>query len=283
MKPVLFPNLGLEFNIDRVAFHIGDKPIYWYGIIIMCGIVLALVLAYFRIKNSSQIDRFSNKVTWDFIVDLVLIMLPCGIVCARLFFCAFHWDYYGSHLSDIFKIWNGGLAIYGGIIGGYVSGAIYCKAKKVRILEVADFCIPYLALCQSIGRWGNFVNREAYGTETNSFLKMGLYNETLGEYKYVHPTFLYESICTLLIFFILTALYKKREFNGQITYLYFILYGIARFFIEGLRTDSLYIWNTDIRISQALSAVFVVIALIAYIVSEYKLVMKKSNNNNNNN
>jgi phosphatidylglycerol:prolipoprotein diacylglycerol transferase len=266
MKPILFPNLGIEANINNVAFTIGEKSIYWYGIIIMSGIVLSLILAYRKINNMSQIDKSSRKLSWDFIIDLVLIMLPCGVICARLYYCIFHWDFYGSNLLDIFKIWNGGLAIYGGIIGGFVSGAIYCKIKKVSIFEVADFVLPYVALCQSIGRWGNFVNREAYGSETNSFLKMGIYNTSSGAYEYVHPTFLYESICTFLIFVLLSVLYKKKKFSGEIMSLYFILYGISRFFIEGLRTDSLYIWNTDIRVSQLLSAVLVFVFLILFII-----------------
>ena len=265
MKPILFPNLGLEFNINPVAFTAFDKDIYWYGIIIMSGIILALFLMWRRTKNMSDVDKATSKITWNNITDMVLFMLPVGVICARLYFCIFKWDYYGSHLEDIFKIWNGGLAIYGGIIGGFVTGVIYCKVKKIQVFEMADFCIPYLALCQSIGRWGNFVNQEAFGAETDSFFKMGLFNNELGKYVYYHPAFLYESICTLLIFIILLIVSKRKKFSGQIMFLYFMLYGIARFFIEGLRMDSLYVGNTGIRVSQLLSIILFVVFLIAYI------------------
>ena len=213
----------------------------------------------------SEIDKLSRKFDWDDIVDLVLFMVPIGIICARLYYCAFKWDYYSTHLTDIFKIWNGGLAIYGGVIGGILTGYIFCKIKKIQFLDMADFCIPYLAMCQSIGRWGNFVNAEAHGTNTDAFLKMGILNNEINPMQYFHPTFLYESICTFLIFLILLFVDKKKKFVGQAFYLYFVLYGVARFFIEGLRTDSLYIANTDIRVSQLLSLVLASIFAVLYI------------------
>ncbi len=213
----------------------------------------------------SDVDRLSRKLSWDLVTDLILFMIPIGIICARLYYCAFNWDYYSSNPVEILKIWNGGLAIYGGIIGGIVTGFIFCKVKKVQFLDLADLIIPYLALCQSIGRWGNFVNQEAHGEVTDSFLKMGLYNSNLGRYEYYHPTFLYESICTFIIFLILSKIDKNKKFVGQPFYLYFILYGLARFFIEPLRTDSLYIGDTSIRVSQLLSAILVIVFLIIYL------------------
>ena len=213
----------------------------------------------------SDVDRLSREFDWDDLIDLVLFMVPVGIICARLYYCAFKWDYYGTHLLEILKIWNGGIAIYGGIIGGIVAGFIFCKVRKKQFLDVADFCIPYLAMCQSIGRWGNFVNAEAHGVATDSFLKMGILNSEINPMEYFHPTFLYESICTFFIFLILLFVDKKKKFIGQAFYLYFILYGIARYFIEELRTDSLYIANTDIRVSQLLSLVFVFVFAILYI------------------
>ena len=212
----------------------------------------------------SDIDRLSREFDWDDLVDLVLFMIPVGIVCARLYYCAFKWDYYSTHLLEIIKIWHGGLAIYGGVIGGVIAGFIFCKIRKKQFLDVADFCIPYLAMCQSIGRWGNFVNAEAHGINTDSFFKMGILNSEINPMEYFHPTFLYESICTFLIFLILLFVDKKKKFIGQAFYLYFILYGIARYFIEGLRTDSLYIANTDIRVSQLLSMVLVFIFTVLY-------------------
>lgn len=262
MNQITFPNLNLKFNIDPVAFTAFGKDVYWYGIIITCGILFALILMYKKIKRTSDFDKTFNRVTWDLITDLVIFALPVGIICARLYYCAFNWDYYGVHPEDIVKIWNGGLAIYGGIIGGVLAGLIVCRFKGVRYTELGDFCMPYLALCQSIGRWGNFVNGEAHGTQTNTFLKMGI----SGEDGYFHPTFLYESICDFIIFLILSKLYKKRKFPGQVFYLYFILYGTARFFIEGLRTDSLYLLDTGIRVSQLLSVILVFVALFIYII-----------------
>ena len=219
----------------------------------------------------SDIDKLSRKLSWDFITDMVLFMIPIGIICARLYYCAFNWDYYGSNPVEILKIWNGGLAIYGGIIGGIVTGFVFCKVKKVQFLDVADLLIPYLALSQSIGRWGNFVNQEAHGGVTDSFLKMGLYDSSASKYIYYHPTFLYESICTFVIFLILSKVDKNKKFVGQAFYLYFILYGIARFLIEPLRTDSLYIENTNIRVSQLLSAIFVFVFLLIYIYKRFDI------------
>ena len=265
MHPIIFENLGIGFNINPVAFSIGDKEIYWYGIIITFGIVLSLLLAKRKIKKMDDIQKLSSKITWDLFTDLALVLIPCGVVFARLYYCAFKWDYYSTHIGEIFKIWNGGLAIYGGIIGGLIGGFVFCKVRKVQFLELGDFCIPYVALCQSIGRWGNFVNQEAYGAPTNSFWKMGIFNDTLGHYEYYHPTFLYESVCTFLIFIILSVLSKRKKFIGQIFYLYFILYGIARYYIEGLRMDSLYIEGTNIRVSQALSLVLFAVFTVVYL------------------
>ena len=170
--------------------------------------------------------------------------------------------YYNQNLIDIFKVWNGGLAIYGGIIGGIITAFVFCKCKKIRFLALCDYCAPYLALCQSIGRWGNFVNREAYGQVTQSFLKMGIFDEITNEYIFVQPTFLYESVCTFIIFIVLTKINKNKKFSGQSFFIYMILYGLARACIEGLRSDSLYFGQ--IRISQLLSLLFSTIFAIIY-------------------
>ncbi len=218
-----------------------------------------------------DVDRLSRKLSWDDITDLVIFMIPIGIIFARLYYCIFNWDYYSEHISEIIKIWHGGLAIYGGIIGGLLTAIVFCKIRKIQFLDLADFCIPFVALSQSIGRWGNFVNREAYGERTNSFLKMGLFSKQTNQIEYYHPTFLYESICTLLIFIILSRVDKKKKFAGQAFYLYFILYGIARFFIEGLRMDSLYFANTNIRVSQVLSLVLAIVFSIIYIWKRFNI------------
>jgi phosphatidylglycerol:prolipoprotein diacylglycerol transferase len=153
-----------------------------------------------------------------------------------------------------------GIAIYGGIIGAIVTAIIYCRKKKINFLKFCDFLAPYLALGQSIGRWGNFLNREAYGYETNSFFKMGLFDKSINKYIYVHPTFLYESVLTLAIFLILYFRGNKNKNDGEIFYLYMIMYGVGRAIIEGFRQDSLFLYN--FRISQVIAMVFVIIFTI---------------------
>lgn len=264
MTPILFPNLGLEVTIPQVAFSLFGKEIYWYGIIIASGILLSIAIAYRR--------REKQSIPWDTIMDFVLVAIPVGIVCARLYYVIFKWDYYSQHLAEIFQIWNGGLAIYGAVIGGIATAFIFCKIRKISFLELCDYCAPYLALCQSIGRWGNFVNQEAYGQVTDSFLKMGIYDASLQKYIYVQPTFLYESVCTFLIFVTLMYLQKHKKFSGQLFYLYMILYGMARAVIEGFRSDSLYLG--PIRISQLLSLLFSTIFAVLYAMTRKKLHKK---------
>lgn len=189
-----------------------------------------------------------------------------GIICARAYFVLFNLEYYINNLSEIFSIWNGGLAIYGGIIGGAISAAIFCKVRKIRFLDLCDYLVPFLALGQAIGRWGNFVNQEAYGYVTESFFKMRIYSEEIDSFINVHPTFLYESILDLFIFIVLMLLRKKRKFSGQLIYLYLILYGMGRAIIEGFRTDSLMLMS--FRISQILSVFLVILSIILYYFGE---------------
>lgn len=265
MRPITFPNLGLELDINPVAFNIFGRDIYWYGIIIVSGIILALILAW---KN-----RDTYGISWDTLTDFAFIAIPVGIICARIYYVAFEWDYYKNNLSEIIKIWNGGIAIYGAIIGGIITAIVFCKKRKIKLLDLCDFCAPYLALCQSIGRWGNFVNREAYGEITNSFLKMGIFNDSIGEYIYVQPTFLYESICTFIIFCVLYSYRHNKKFSGEIFYLYMTLYGMARFVVEGFRSDSLYLYG--FRVSQVLALIFAVVFGIMLLKTKRK--MKKAN------
>ena len=199
-------------------------------------------------------------------MEVVIGGVVFGIIGARLYFVLFKLDYYIANPSQILNIRNGGIAIYGAIIAIICFILIYCKIKKVNSLNLIDYLIPYLALGQAFGRWGNFFNVEAYGSRTNSFLRMGI--ETASGYIEVHPVFLYESICTLLIFVILSILRNKRKFEGQIFYLYFVLYGFIRMFLEGLREDSL--WLGSIRISQVLSFVLFFVFLTIYIIKYIK-------------
>ena len=248
MYNVGFPNLGLYLNINPIAFSIGSINIYWYGIIIAFAIILGLVVA-------KMIDgRYGIR--YDNVEEFILWTVPIGVICARLYYVAFSWKSYESDWLSIFKIWEGGLAIYGGIIGAFITGLVYCKVKKISFLDLIDYVVPLLALGQAIGRWGNFVNREAYGVETDGFFRMEILKKA-GEYISVHPTFLYESVGLIFIFAILML--TKRRFSGEKTALYFFMYGVLRSFIEWLRVDSLMLFN--VKISMVLSIVFAVVAL----------------------
>lgn len=237
--------------IPRIAFELFGIPIYWYAILIVSSMLIAVIWCKFHD------GRFNIK--FDDLVDIALVMLPVAIISARLYYVLFSLDYYSSNPSEIIQIKNGGLAIYGGIIGGLVVILAFSKIRKLKLLDITDYLAPIIAFCQSIGRWGNYINVEAYGYETNLPIKMEIVED--GIVKYVHPTFLYESICTLAIFIFLSILSKKRKFSGEITYWYIICYSFIRFLIEGLRTDSLMLFNC--RISQLLSlALFIIFSCI---------------------
>lgn len=224
--------------IPKVAFSILGIDIYWYAVIITMGIAIGLLIC--KLKDG----RFGVK--FDDVLDLCTIMFPIAIISARIYYIIFSWDSFKNNPMEIFDFRDGGLAIYGGVIGGILTTIIYSKIKKMKFLDLLDYLAPSLALAQSIGRWGNYINIEAYGSETNSLLKMEIIEN--GFIKYVHPTFLYESIVTLILFIILTFLSKRRKFSGEITYLYIIIYSFARIFIENLRTDSLMLFNYKISL-----------------------------------
>ena len=250
MNIIKFPEIGLNLNINKIAISIGNIDIYWYGIIIVSAIIIAM---FFCKKNDS---KYGMK--FDNILELLIFAIPVSIITARLYYVIFKWDYYSKNIIEIFNLKNGGIAIYGALIGGIITTYIYCKIKKIDFLNLLDFIAPSLAIAQSIGRWGNFINVEAYGIETKMPWRMGIFEN--GVYKEVHPTFLYESLATLIIFIILSKKSKKRRFEGEIFYLYIIMYSFIRFFIEGIRTDSLMLYN--IRISQILSMLFFVVFCI---------------------
>ena len=284
MEPIIF--FGKKVFINKIAFSIGKINVYWYGVIILAGICLALTLLYRRL-NSIEHSKFNTKsknklntrkinkssklpqesgITFDVVIDYLVGAIIIGFTCARAYYVLFRLDYYIKKPSEIFMIWNGGIAIYGGIIGAILYALYFCHRRNINFLKLADLLVPYLLLVQSIGRWGNFVNREAYGYETNLPWKMGIYNSHLNDYIYVHPTFLYESILTFLSFIFLVNLSKNKKFDGQIFYLYMIIYGAIRFCIEGLRTDSLMFAN--FRISQILSLIFVIFFGIIYYIKK---------------
>lgn len=256
---VTFPGLGLEFNIDRVAFNIFGIDIYWYAILIVSAILIAFLIL--------KINNKKCNIEYKDILDLSIFLIPISIICARLYYVIFDLEYFLENPNQIFNIRDGGLAIYGGIIGGVITCYVFCKKRNIRFLDLLDYLVPCLALGQAIGRWGNFINIEAHGVQTDNLFRMGIIEN--GHYIEVHPTFLYESICTFLIFIILMFMTKRRKFAGELTYIYLILYSFVRFFIEGLRTDSLMLFS--LRISQVLSLVIFVFSCIMLIINIIKL------------
>lgn len=237
--------------VSNVAFNIFGIDIYWYAILIVAAIIIGILWC------KKKDGRFGIK--FNDIIDLLIFLLPISFICARIYYCIFAWEEFNLNLFEILDFRKGGLAIYGGLIGGVITIFIFCKIKKINFLDLIDFVIPVVALGQSIGRWGNYFNVEAYGTTTNSLLKMEIIKN--GKVQYVHPTFLYESIVTFICFIILAILSKNRKYRGQIANVYLIIYSFARMIIEGIRTDSLMFYN--IRISQVLSlAIFIIFSSI---------------------
>ena len=272
---VYFAGLERGFSVPSVladfslfGMHVEIKM---YGAIIAFGFLLAVLFGGRM--------AYKWKMSLDKMIDVLIYGTLAAIVGARLYYVFSKWDYYGSHLADIPKIWEGGLAIYGGIIAGILAAFVVCKVRKLNFWNLLDMAAMSLLIGQGIGRWGNFTNQEAFGTNTD--LPWGMWSEKVADYiegnqaffeangfavdpdKFVHPTFLYESIWCLLGFFVLYFITRKaRLFSGQIFLCYGIWYGIERMIVEGLRTDSLYIAGTTIRVSQALSAVIVLVCAI---------------------
>ncbi len=245
---ISFPSLGFVWDPAR-GFNIGSLEIHWYGVLIALGMLLAVLYGCGRSKQFGLKD--------DDLIDGVLCIVPFAVICARLYYCIFRWEEGGfaaNPLSVLF-IWEGGLAIYGGVIGAAIGIVVYALVKKdkVRLTTVLDLTGIGFLIGQSIGRWGNFFNREAFGAETDSFLRMGLMDSLTGEVTYYHPTFLYESLWNFCGFLLLHFLSKKRKYDGQIALGYVAWYGLGRALIEGLRTDSLYLG--PFRVSQLLAAV----------------------------
>ena len=240
---ISFPSLGIEVNPAR-TLSLGPLTIHYYGLIIALGLILAVVYACKRSK--------AFGVKEDDILDGVLWVTPFAIVCARVYYVIFSWDAYAGDPISALYIWEGGLAIYGGVLGAVLGVAVFCRVKKIPVTTVLDMVLLGFLIGQAIGRWGNFFNREAFGSATDSFLRMGLYNEITGTWQYHHPTFLYESLWNLTGFVLLHVLSKRRKYDGQIALGYAAWYGLGRIIIEGLRTDSLY-WG-PFRVSQLLAA-----------------------------
>ena len=243
---ITFPELNITLDPSK-GIDLGPVHIAWYGAIIACGMVLAVLYALRR--------REEFGLTEDHLIDGVLCVVPFAILCARLYYCVFEWDTYASNPISVLYIWQGGLAIYGGILGAAVGMLVYCKWKRISFFATTDLVSLGFLIGQSAGRWGNFFNREAFGGKTDSFLRMGLFNTLTQEFEYHHPTFLYESVWNLVGLALLHWFSKRRQYDGQVSLLYVAWYGLGRAWIEGLRTDSLYIPGTPIRVSQLLAAV----------------------------
>ncbi|HOC33819.1 MAG TPA: prolipoprotein diacylglyceryl transferase [Ruminococcus flavefaciens] len=276
LTEIQFPKLGWTFHIDPTAFTIGSFNIQWYGIIIVLGLILALVYVLPRMK------RFGLDA--DRAIDAIIGGVIGGIIGARAYYVLLRWDEYKGDIKAIFNTRNGGLAIYGGLIGAILVGFIICKMRKVKVLPMLDVVSIGFLIGQGIGRWGNFVNQECFGSNTSSFLGItgGRIQQTIidqtaigGEMningnaamvwdKAVHPCFLYESVWCLLGFLVLSTWSKRRKYDGQIFLMYMAWYGAGRFVIEGLRTDSL--MAGSLKFSQMLSALLVVVSVILQLV-----------------
>ena len=257
---ISFPMLG-NFSINPPAyFTLFGRPIYFYGVLIGIGFLLGINLCAKRAK------RFGLKE--DDVYDVMLWLIPLSIVGARLYFVAFKLDYYLAHPGEIVEIWNGGLAIYGGVIAGAAVMLLVCRHKKIPWQAMLDLLIYGLLIGQILGRWGNFMNREAFGAETDVFCRMQL-TAPDGSSICVHPTFLYESLWNLIGFVCLVVWERRggRRYDGQAALGYFFWYGLGRAWIEGLRTDSLYIGHTSLRVSQLLSIALAAIALALLIIN----------------
>ena len=274
---VQFPGLGLSFHLNRVAFTIGGVSIYWYGVCIAVGLCLALIFA-FRHSLEFGVDP-------DSMVDVILIGVVLGIISARAYYVAMAPFKY-ENIWEMIAIRDGGLAIYGGIIGGFLFGGLACKWRGVPVLPMFDLTAMGFLIGQGCGRWGNFFNKEAFGGYTDNLFAMryqlsqvrasdvttdilqNLVTVNGVDYIQVHPTFLYESMWSLCVFIILLILQRKKKFDGQVCATYFFGYALGRVWIEGLRTDQLCIGN--VPVSQALSAVLIIASVVLYFYCKKK-------------
>ncbi|WP_163579043.1 prolipoprotein diacylglyceryl transferase [Gracilibacillus saliphilus] len=256
--------------LNPVFLQLGPLPIYWYGVIIASGVFLALWLA------TREADRLGVKK--DYIVDLVVFAIPIAILSARAYYVIFEWDrYVGEPWWKVFAIWEGGIAIHGALIGAVLTAIVYTRVKKLSFWQIADILAPSLILGQAIGRWGNFMNQEAHGgpiseatyQNFHQYLPDFIMNQMCIEGTMYHPTFLYESVWNIMVFVLLLFLRKYPLRRGEMFLTYVISYSIGRFFIEGMRTDSLYIIG-DLRTAQFISILLIVGAVIIMIYRRKK-------------
>lgn len=244
--------------LNPIAIDLGPIQVHWYGLIIGFGVLLGLIIAL-RESERRGLDK-------EIFTDMILFAVPIAIISARIYYVIFQWEYYSQNPGDIIKIWNGGIAIHGALIGAVLTAIVFAKVKKVSFWKLADIAAPSLLLGQAIGRWGNFMNQEAHGGEiTRSFLENMhlpefIINQMYINGTYYHPTFLYESIWNIVGVIILLSLRKVNLRRGELFLTYVLWYSIGRFYIEGLRTDSLML-TESLRIAQVISIVLVAVAI----------------------
>ncbi len=268
---IAFPNLGIYLKNVPKAFTVFGFQIALYGVIIALGVLAGVLLA----AHVAKLEKLDADVIWDFAIYAIVF----SIIGARIYYVVFRWDAYKDNLLEVFNLRNGGLAIYGAVIAAFLTLWIYCRKKKQSFLQLADICVPGLVLGQVIGRWGNFTNREVFGEYTESLLAMRLPTQMVRSgdisekiaahmaegtnYIQVHPTFLYESLWNLALLALLLLYRKHKKFEGEQWLFYLGGYGLGRAWIEGIRTDTLFIPHTTVAVSQVLAVILFVVSLAA--------------------
>ena len=285
---IAFPNLGIYLNNVPKSFHVFGFEIALYGIFIALAVLGGILMAAREAKKTGQ----NEDIYWDMAIYIMLF----SIIGARIYYVIFSWDVYKDNLLSIFNLREGGLAIYGGVIAGFATAFIYAKIRKLSFLQLVDTAVLGLIVGQVIGRWGNFTNREVFGGYTNNLLAMRLPIESIRstaditegiaahivegtKYIQVHPTFLYESLWNLLLLFLILFYRRHKEFQGEVALLYFAGYGLGRIWIEGIRTDQLWLPGTTIAVSQVLAGVFIVVAVAADVFVRIRLKKKQKAEN----
>ncbi len=266
INEISFPALNLSFTINRAAFSIFGLNIYWYGIIIMTGILLAVLYAWF------ECEKHNCGVKMDDVLNMLLFSIPISIICARIYYVAFSFDSYKDNIIEIFNIRNGGIAIYGAVLGAVLTVFVYCRIKKISTLKVLDILAVGLLIGQCIGRYGNFVNGEAFGSQTDNILRMTIIRDGVLIADSVHPTFFYESLWNAVGIVILLVLKRFKRVDGELICEYIAWYGMGRFWIEGLRTDSLMLGG--FRVSQLVALASVIIGITGFIFLRHKCESK---------
>lgn len=283
---IRFPNLGIEIGHLGKNISIGGLTIAYYGIIIAFGMICGYLMASWQAKRTGQDS--------DMYLDLTLWDIVFAVIGARIYYVVFNWSYYKDNLSEIINTRGGGLAIYGGVIAGVITTFVFSKIRKVSFWKLTDTACAGLLVGQIIGRWGNFFNREAFGEFTDNLFAMQIkmsdvfqanLNKSIADdvvivdgvkYIQVHPTFLYESLWNVMVLIVILILTKRKKYDGQLFLIYIFGYGCGRFWIEGLRTDQLIMFNTGIAVSQALSAVMVIVSAVILIFNGCKYRKRKT-------